>query len=151
MQKETQLTSNNVNRRAFISLLWRGLLALNGLLGLGVLWRFFEHQSDSPSPTEFDLGPAEDYPLGSQTPFPQARAVILHTSGGYSALSTTCPHLGCQVEPSEDGFTCPCHGSRFDQKGVNLNGPATKPLPVLRVEPSTNGNLVLYTAGSKND
>lgn len=38
-----------------------------------------------------------------------------------------CPHLGCALQwnPQERSWDCPCHGSRFDQEGHRLNGPAT--------------------------
>lgn len=37
-----------------------------------------------------------------------------------------CPHLGCRLEwnPDEKSFDCPCHGSRFDEKGRLLDNPA---------------------------
>ena len=38
-----------------------------------------------------------------------------------------CPHLGCALKwnPHEHSWDCPCHGSRFDQKGKLLDNPAT--------------------------
>ncbi len=38
-----------------------------------------------------------------------------------------CPHLGCALQwnAQERSWDCPCHGSRFDQEGHRLNGPAT--------------------------
>lgn len=50
------------------------------------------------------------------------------------AVSTRCPHLGCQLEwnPDELSWDCPCHGSRFDARGRRLCGPALGDLP--RVE-----------------
>ena len=38
-----------------------------------------------------------------------------------------CPHLGCALKwnPAEHSWDCPCHGSRFDENGNLLDGPAT--------------------------
>lgn len=41
-------------------------------------------------------------------------------------VSIKCTHLGCQLEWNQDELTwdCPCHGSRYDYKGVVLDNPA---------------------------
>jgi nitrite reductase/ring-hydroxylating ferredoxin subunit len=59
----------------------------------------------------------------------------------FIALSSTCPHLGCQVhwEPHRDRFFCPCHNGVFDPTGKAIAGPpgeAGQSLPryPLRVE-----------------
>ena len=38
-----------------------------------------------------------------------------------------CQHLGCALKynPHEHSRDCPCHGSRFDEKGRLLDNPAT--------------------------
>lgn len=56
--------------------------------------------------------------------------VYRDTSGTLYAVSTKCPHLGCQLEWNSDekSWDCPCHGSRFDYKGKKLNGPAQEDL-----------------------
>jgi hypothetical protein len=38
-----------------------------------------------------------------------------------------CPHLGCALKynKAENSWDCPCHGSRFDESGELLDGPAT--------------------------
>jgi Rieske Fe-S protein len=43
----------------------------------------------------------------------------------FIALSSTCPHLGCQVhwEPQNDRYFCPCHSGAFDPSGVATSGP----------------------------
>lgn len=43
----------------------------------------------------------------------------------YTALSSTCPHLGCQVhwEPQNERYFCPCHNGTFDPQGVGTGGP----------------------------
>ncbi len=43
----------------------------------------------------------------------------------FIALSSTCPHLGCQVhwEAQNDRFYCPCHNGVFDPSGKGVSGP----------------------------
>ena len=43
----------------------------------------------------------------------------------FVALSSTCPHLGCQVhwETQNERFFCPCHNGAFDAEGRALAGP----------------------------
>ncbi|MEW6402973.1 MAG: Rieske 2Fe-2S domain-containing protein [Chloroflexota bacterium] len=103
--------------------------------------------SPNPSPkTEFDLGPASNYPLNSRTLLSDPPAFLLHTQGGFSALSLVCTHLGCTLEKTADGFACPCHASRFDSDGKVVHGPADKSLHLLRVEVTDEGVLKLFTA-----
>ncbi len=136
---------DRISRRDFLTLATQGLLTLSSLLGLGGLVRFLSYRPDPPAPTQFDLGLAVAYPPGSLTQLADARAVLIHTPNGFVALSTTCTHLGCQVLQTGDGFKCPCHGSRFDRQGAVLNGPATRPLRLLRLEERADGHLILHT------
>lgn len=43
----------------------------------------------------------------------------------FVALSSVCPHLGCQVhwEPHNARFFCPCHNGTFDPSGKATGGP----------------------------
>lgn len=43
----------------------------------------------------------------------------------FIALSSTCPHLGCQVrwEGQNDRYFCPCHNGTFDPSGKATGGP----------------------------
>lgn len=47
--------------------------------------------------------------------------------GQLRLLKAVCPHLGCDVSwnRAERSWDCPCHGSRFDEEGGLLNGPAS--------------------------
>ncbi|MDA1264252.1 MAG: Rieske (2Fe-2S) protein [Planctomycetota bacterium] len=49
------------------------------------------------------------------------------TADNFVALSSTCPHLGCQVhwQPQEKPprFFCPCHNGVFDAAGKATEGP----------------------------
>ena len=121
------------------------MLALSGLLGLGGLFRYLSYQPDPPPPSRFDLGPPDAYPPGSRTHIPEAVAIVVSTPAGLSAYSLVCPHLGCVVEESFGGFTCPCHGSTFTENGAVIRGPADQNLRQLRVETGPDGQLVLFT------
>jgi Rieske Fe-S protein len=48
----------------------------------------------------------------------------------FRALSLECTHHGCEVKwvGGNEGFACPCHGSRFDAKGRVSEGPARRSL-----------------------
>jgi nitrite reductase/ring-hydroxylating ferredoxin subunit len=72
-------------------------------------------------------------------------------AGDFIALSSTCPHLGCQVhwEAQNERFFCPCHNGTFDASGVGTGGPpgdAGQSLP--RYDLKIEGGL-LYIAVSR--
>ncbi len=78
---------------------------------------------------------------------PPGRSVaILRDAAGIFAISTICTHLGCIVKQAEDGFHCPCHGSRFGPDGQVVRGPAPKPLSWLAVT-HTGGNTFVIDEG----
>ncbi len=62
---------------------------------------------------------------------PEGRTVNITRRGSagvaadFIALSSTCPHLGCQVkwEPQNDRYFCPCHNGTFNTEGVATGGP----------------------------
>lgn len=43
----------------------------------------------------------------------------------FVALSSTCPHLGCQVhwQADQNRYFCPCHNGTFDPAGKGIGGP----------------------------
>lgn len=45
---------------------------------------------------------------------------------GQGRIVPNCPHMGCRLEwnPEEGTYDCPCHGSRFDESGKLIDGPA---------------------------
>ncbi|KQU72394.1 hypothetical protein ASC75_23700 [Aminobacter sp. DSM 101952] len=59
-------------------------------------------------------------------------AVRRSADGGLTAVSAICTHVGCVVDwnPVDRTWDCPCHGSRFDEEGEVLSGPA-----ISRLEP----------------
>lgn len=70
--------------------------------------------------------------------------LILQPGGSLIAASTFCTHDGCTLnhDRREKRFTCPCCGSQYDETGVNIKGPADKPLPRFRLEAEEDSLLV---------
>ncbi len=63
---------------------------------------------------------------------PQLAANGVHALTGWLTPSgRRCPHMGCALQwnPQERTWDCPCHGSRFTQKGTLLENPAVENLP----------------------
>lgn len=64
-----------------------------------------------------------------ESPLLEFPILLIHLPDGtFSALSTQCTHLGCEVRKERSLLSCPCHGSAFDFTGAVLNGPAEIPL-----------------------
>jgi Rieske Fe-S protein len=134
-----------ISRRDFLKLVRDGFLYLSGALATGGLLRFLSYAPASEQKTEFDLGSVDDYPVGSRTSIPEIPALLIHTESGFTALSLTCTHLGCTLEPNDNGFACPCHNSAFDAVGNVTHGPAVKPLRALRIEITAENKLIVFT------
>jgi cytochrome b6-f complex iron-sulfur subunit len=78
---------------------------------------------------------------------PPGRSVaVFRDADGVFALSTVCTHLGCIVKREGDGFSCPCHGSKFALDGAITKGPAPKALPWLGVSKAPDGAYVVDEA-----
>jgi cytochrome b6-f complex iron-sulfur subunit len=131
-------------RRDFLGLaaIWSSIVALGwALLGAMRL----------PMPSVFPesnslvkLGPVGRFRGAPVTAVPEQRLWIYEDQDGLFAISAVCTHLGCLVSSNGDeGFFCPCHGSRFDVRGHVTAGPAPKPLTYLALSMSPDGQLVV--------
>lgn len=134
------------SRRDFLKLATSALLTTSGLIGAATLLRFLDFPSEPAPRTDFDLGPASAFPQDSRTVISDIPAIIIRTQDNFTALSLICTHLGCTVEGDGNGFICPCHGSRYDDKGQVTRGPASRALRSLRVEVTDEGHLAVHTA-----
>ena len=94
------------------------------------------------SSARFRIGKPEGFLLGSATYFSEHHVWVFRDEGGFQAISAVCTHLGCITKRHNDGqFLCPCHGSRYDQDGRVVAGPAPRALPCLEVSLAPNGKL----------
>ncbi|MCC6557107.1 MAG: Rieske (2Fe-2S) protein [Polyangiaceae bacterium] len=89
----------------------------------------------------FKVGASMTYRAPTGATVVIARRGDAGTEADFIALSSTCPHLGCQVhwETAKNRFFCPCHNGVFDATGKGTGGPpgdAGQSLPryPLRVE-----------------
>lgn len=76
-------------------------------------------KSDYPANADFIIvqHPSNEHPI------------YIHREGNnYIALHMSCTHKGCGLKSDGAELKCPCHGSRFDNKGNVTKGPAKKPL-----------------------
>jgi cytochrome b6-f complex iron-sulfur subunit len=82
---------------------------------------------------------------------PAGRPVaIFRDARGVWAVSTVCTHLGCIVKREDDGFSCPCHGSKFGPDGAVQKGPAPKALVWLEVTQVGAGTYVVDQSKAVN-
>jgi cytochrome b6-f complex iron-sulfur subunit len=94
-------------------------------------------------PARFTVGNPDQFPPGSVTFLADRRVFLFHGPDGFFAISSICTHLGCNVKRTKVGFACPCHGSRFDENGRVVHGPAPKPLPWFLLSLSPRGQLIV--------
>lgn len=129
-------------RRDFLGLaaLW-SLVAAVGVALAGVLR--LPKPAVLPGPMRvFKLGDPAQYAIGSVLRLETENLYLFRDEKGFHAVSAVCTHLGCIVAHTEqEGFACPCHGSKFREDGAVIGGPAPTGLPWLEVSLSPDGQL----------
>lgn len=94
--------------------------------------------------SELKIGMPGEYPVSSE---PQRvvgqNLFVLHDEQGFGVMAAICTHLGCVVTPAEEGFDCPCHGSKFARNGKVLKGPAPSPLAWYQLSLAPDGQLLV--------
>jgi cytochrome b6-f complex iron-sulfur subunit len=91
---------------------------------------------------KYKIGRPQEY-LEGVTFLPEKRIFVVQFGGKYKALSAVCTHLGCTPNWVEERrrYECPCHGSIFNERGINIAGPAPSPLPWYQIALATDGRL----------
>jgi cytochrome b6-f complex iron-sulfur subunit len=91
----------------------------------------------------FTIGGPSDFPSGSATFLPDRRLFVFNGADGLFCISSICTHLGCNVRHVGTGFECPCHGSRYDENGRVIHGPAPKSLAWYSLTVSPREELIV--------
>jgi cytochrome b6-f complex iron-sulfur subunit len=137
------LMETRSDRRGVLLRLSQGLVGVL-LTGGGVLAaRFVQPPRVVDRSRRFSVAALATLPPGASLHVPDADAYVLHGPQGLFALSGKCTHLGCSLLRQAEGFSCPCHGARFDDLGRVLSGPAPRDLTwyAVRVE---HGQILLH-------
>jgi cytochrome b6-f complex iron-sulfur subunit len=119
--------SEDLDRRAFLSRLWKWGLGLMGVAAVWTAWDFLQPvagQTGGPVATV----PPEFVPSESVLEVPSMRGYLTEANGEIVPLWWKCPHLGCKVPWCESSgqFECPCHGSVFNRVGEYRRGPSPR-------------------------
>ena len=124
------------SRRSFLERLPSVLMGLGLTAGYGmfayIIGRFLFPTRRSRKRPQY-VADLDSFALGESMTYVSSageRVVVTRTdtTGGvedFIALSSVCPHLGCQVhwESQNDRFFCPCHNGAFDADGNPIAGP----------------------------
>lgn len=131
-----------VSRKYFLVGLTAFLVSLVSIFA-GLL-RFMIPNVEFGKPRRFKVGMPSDFPDKAATYVPDQKIFIVRDGNTFLALSAVCTHLGCTVRANTDsGFSCPCHGSRYQPDGTNYAGPAPKPLDAFEVSMGNSGELIV--------
>ncbi|MBI3895047.1 MAG: Rieske 2Fe-2S domain-containing protein [Acidobacteria bacterium] len=119
-----------------------------GFLGINLFMfmRFFFPRTLFEPKTSFAIGYPSDFGFGVDTRFQQQyRIWVVRNAEGLFVIYARCTHLGCTPDwkESENKFKCPCHGSGFDNEGINFEGPAPRPLDRAHVELLPTGEILV--------
>ena len=112
-------------------------------------FRFFLPRTLFEPSTVFKIGYASDYGLGVDTKWQQKyRIWVDRRPDRLFVIYARCTHLGCTPDwkASENKFKCPCHGSGYDDEGINFEGPAPRPMDRAFVQLAPDGQIVVDTS-----
>jgi cytochrome b6-f complex iron-sulfur subunit len=149
--------STSTPRRSFLTTTASAGMAAGLVAGYGafatVAGRYLYPAQGRPTRWTY-VARVANMPTGSSLAFvgPSGERIAIARQGGegtasdFIALSSTCPHLGCQVHWENDNqrFFCPCHNGVFDPSGKGIAGPPGKAGQSLARYPLKIENGLLY-------
>ncbi len=134
------MEKKDISRREFLSYSFMGTSLFAGMTLLSVYVVQFLFPAANKNPTRKVYITTTDKILPGQSfkfkDLKGSQITITNTGKEFTALSTKCTHLGCQVHWKKDEkvFYCPCHEGYFSPTGEVLKGPPPKPLDSYKVE-----------------
>ncbi|HTM87229.1 MAG TPA: Rieske 2Fe-2S domain-containing protein [Terriglobales bacterium] len=132
-------------RRRFV---WSCVAAFLGAWFIA-FFRFFLPRTLFEPSTVFKIGAPSDYALGIDEKWLQKyRIWVDRRPDRLFIIYARCTHLGCTPDwkPAEHKFKCPCHGSGYDDEGVNFEGPAPRPMDRAHIEIAPDGQILVDTS-----
>lgn len=144
-QLAAALQVDGLSRRRFLRLCGGAVAAVSAS---ALIAACAEEEYSEPEVAQVSVG-ADEIPAEGEKPLhsEEGRFYLIHNENGLLALSTKCTHKGCVVgwEGDENEFHCPCHGSVYDRHGVNIDGPAPRPLDLVKIEREDDGGIMVLT------
>jgi len=142
-----------ISRSSFLAMLGVGacLLGAGTLINASFLGYMYPNAMKVP-PSVFSIGrPEEVLSRDGKVYYPKQKVFIETLSGKVRVQTAVCTHLGCTVNLVETGYSCPCHGSTYDQHGLNTGGPAPSPLVYFLVFKGASGEIMVDKAKTTLD
>jgi cytochrome b6-f complex iron-sulfur subunit len=123
-----------------------GAVVMSALALFAGMFRMSKPNVRYEEATKFKIGKPENFPVGMVKKLDDKGVFIFSSDDGLHAISCVCTHLGCIVAVTETGFQCPCHGSKYDENGKVIGGPAPRNLAWLEISRGVDGSLMVDTA-----
>jgi cytochrome b6-f complex iron-sulfur subunit len=129
------------SRREFLTRAGEAALWASGAGSAMAAVRFALPDIVASAPERFALGTPADFKVRTVTWLRDRELFVVRDEQGFGAFSVRCTHLGCTVRRTPEGFACPCHGARFDERGRVVSGPARRPLPWFALSLGEDGRI----------
>ena len=135
-----------ISRRHYLEIFGKlSVITTIAAVALGAVKAFIPKVLYEPS-AKFKIGKPADFPEGI-TFLSKYKLYIFRNGNDFHAVSAICTHLNCVADwkPDQQEFYCSCHGSVFAEDGVNLEGPAPRPLIWHPLSFAPDGNFFIET------
>ena len=144
LYKEPSEKGKLITRRTFLAILGLGALGtLFQMVGSTLMGFLYPNALKTP-PSTFSIGRPKDVFSQQGKVFLTKYKTFVEVNGRkVRAQTAVCTHLGCTVNLVETGYSCPCHGSKYNREGGNVSGPAPRPLDFYVVYMGASGELMV--------